>query len=756
MEPTSSGSSIIIPLLMAAIDATGTPLTPYRPPLFNTPSYSFEQCVEELQLTPEQINIFPSSFKMNWEKSQFDAKLSLSKVDPNSIAASVIKSMEESIKNLERQLYAKFIQWLNDHIDGTDLNTLYQLRDFTQWTWSHLKHYLITTEGTHFGLVEKEDYPQAAKFSFQHMMTHYEKLTALQTLYFHQDGYFLNPLQKKTLPILLTQESETHLRWHQRWRACEKMSLLNHVLSTQLTQYEEFEKSIHKDIPFETSYPIHTQTLLLRETLVDVKSSFSNYILSLKPKSDAFKQYENLMNSKCQTFTRFMWDYQESIPFYTACDQALKVIHDSYNNLFPPFSHLQSSQELMENYINAISEDNFIKAKWLSLGHYNQEQSKTNFDWLKEAEAFENYKRRVDQLTHSQDQIDDIISELHRIIFKIQNLRGDDPQRNKSVSEHYYHAIFLIKDLWDFRKRIDNYRFSLQVSYFKELKTTRNELVPLLNRIFPSCKNKAMRLFLTGEVLDKTKTMQETQLDIIKLNEEYYILLKKLASFNDLLKKEETSHMQLTPHLLKGKPLTENDLMVFYTKSGYEDLTSTNKPNLLGKSAQYSIQRLCSLFPKSKYWTEQLEIVNNFMYCFEEITKAREIFIMYLNLPLNQYSQYQLNSIEKNLDLYRHTYLNTTLKNFILNKRTSSKKEVSQYFPDIQTNLIEKLRGFSVIFNNITDDYLSTNPQCMDKQKYLTLGGVDTYIVDIKNNAPKKSIKKNTRTNQGKEDNEKK
>lgn len=690
METTFS-SSIIISLLADFLANAGVSVIPYKPPLPHFNPDSFESCMEELKCSPQQIMDMTQKFETSWNSilylRQHDAR---QKLNQNSGLGMLLKSLEPFALEFEELKYQEIRSYFNHALNPFYQNITAQGLEMANSIWEiggqYISKHLV--EGAFLGSVERSDYSHCVKFSFDRMMYHYAKFSALNLVYQHQKSVFLTTDQKTNLQDALTQQLTRYESWHYRWILSEKMSSMDYMLNCYLTHYEGLKFSIienynkNKSDPYPPSTPkIYKQIAQFQIIMTELKASFYNLMLDLKPTN----KYDRFIQQYLTRAIHWIYNYinpskiNETRSFFQVFEDASCLIDHAYEDLFPWDSRLLPQEEILKKYMTAVSEDNFIAAKWISL-----QCTSKQFEWLKEAGAFENYKREVEKFIHIQNQIDEIIFELTRMNTDYSLNHLEDNRRVKELFDQQEKIVQLIRDWWSFRESIDLIRIELKLGVFKRLKTELNQQKGYWERFCTSCQNKALRLFMSAAVCDSTRPYAQIQQEFPRLFQQYETLLKKSQSF---FKNTDSFTPSFSPiyqsykmNLLKLK--TEKDLPVFYHKDTYVEYARLYEgKTLLSQVLTYNLKRLRQFHPKSVYWKQEEKIVRKYNSHFWGRESAKRILISLKSYPLNSKQKRDLEGLLEMLKNYSSSYLNKILVKYIISEKNRQDDENNRVPP---------------------------------------------------------------------------
>lgn len=559
---------------------------------------SFNSYISDLNYPPPLLECIPKQIKDEWEANIYIRKKNeTTDMGEQCLKGLALKHISLFLNNSEETAKQNLNEAYINTLDGVDRSTIAQISTFLSSTWHYISTY-FTKHGKYMGYIGSEYYTKGKEFSFQQMMHHNATYTALVRLSF-ADEPFIKDIEPKIKELALNALTE-YEQWYYRWQKSEKISDLNYVLKGQLDLYRLINQTLPQqgDVPPEISYPVKIKLFDLEEKLSLLKISFFNHMSDIKPKGENDRIFEEHVNSGAQWLNRQLGPVQKCPPFNELYDETLDLTKNIYDLLFPPFKIKKDFESVLNDYVKAVTEDNFSAAKWHSLS-YETKTEFTPFNWKKEAESFENYKRKIDRLFRIQDHLDEIIVGLNQAIIETIGIF--------SQYTIYKFGIQTIHSCWKLRGQLDDLRIKLRLGFLKDVKTrVTHSHKNVWGRITQSLGNKAFRLALDGEVFDKTQPYEKVLNDLDVAFRTYRELLVKI---NDEIKNPLFSRDKTTS--------SQDDYFIFYDAESF--VNYVNNPENVMKSLnlkviKYNIERIIT-FQKNDYFSEHFKIIQSLFNC---------------------------------------------------------------------------------------------------------------------------------------------
>lgn len=749
MEPTGTFSpSIIISLFTSLFESADIPDTPYVPPLPSYHADSLTTYLNDIKCSPEQLTTIDQKLTSAWKNLIYlQQTKTQDPLNPHSGLGRLLKNLEPQALEFESRKRDQISKYINQSIDPFDRDILHQALQLVNTLREIGKLYLSNRliEGSYLGLVETCDYSHCVKFSFDRMMHHRTNFAALHVVYQNQPVSFLTEEQKENLHIALDQQLKQQASWHYRWSLSERMASIDYQLCCHLTHYENLRSLLSQNVHQNTPLPASVSLILKRTTQLhmlstELKASFYNLMLHLKPTNSSDQTLQEYLTRGIHWIYRSLYPapFHETRPFFEVLKEASHLVHEGYEDLFPWESSPLSQEEGVKKYMTAIAEDNFIAAKWISLHN-----ASSTFNWLTEASVFEDYQRTTQLLVQIQHQLNEIIFDLTQThafhLPLIWNERKTTEAKEKQISR----ILNLIQELWTLREFIDSLRLELRLGFFKQFKTSMNNQTDIYERFFASCKNKALRLFLSGRLLESTPFYHEVQRKLPHFFGKYRAVLQESRS---LLKQDNMPPQtilklfQSHKHNLVDLHSREN-FPIFYDQKIYVAHAQFYlKNSLLVKSLDYNLMRLRQLFPDSSYWSREHRIIRQFTMCFDAREFLRDILIHLTNFPFDPLQKRTIENLFQKLKEHSSFYLNETLVKYIVSEKnrqddiqtrlpsaerllTSTKRKIDRYqkegqfidqtpeFPTLYPALIEATKEIIEDINRLTASLCMRHPR---------------------------------------------
>lgn len=620
-------TSVIASAITGLIHSLGVDVTDLKPPPPEFIPASFTSYISELNLTDRELAVIPSETIKLWSDRIFYARPIHRKIiTEGSHAAQLINHLSKYAIDYECKKRDSLQQLYYEQTDEVDRVALSQIKSVFYWGWSYIAPFLSRklVEGAFIGHVNQENYNRATNFSFQRMMHHTVRINAFRGLAFHnQTLHFVSDKLSK-IQETNQEQSQKQSLWRYRWMTSEKMRTLEVILTFQRQFYEHLISNYPNENSIEIQYSIILWYSKINRILTELKASYFNHMLEIKLKSK--------LEANCQTavniVTQFLARTQERPPpapreFIAVYKDALDLTWQAYNQKMSYKTEIRDLPSAIKDFADAISQDNFILAKFISLSTRAPE---ANFDWRQEAEKFEQYKRAIDRFLHIQDHLDDLISRL----FQICNLLFESYiKAPTTMTTNYRKLESYIYELWEFRNNIDELRVAYRTAYLKSLTTSVNVSdKKYLDRIKQSIANKATRSILRGEIFDQTES-QESAVDRGRsLVHAYREKLSEIKGANS-----DFSCPPIPEDLLEPIDFGEALYPVFYTINGYKEMVN-NKDSFDIQTIEYiyyNIKRNCDLFP-DPFWKAQLNELEKYSDIEQNLALLSQISEKYLRL----------------------------------------------------------------------------------------------------------------------------
>ncbi|AIK96461.1 hypothetical protein [Candidatus Odyssella acanthamoebae] len=524
-------SSVVASTVASLLHSLNVATTTLKPPPPNFTPEPFQAYVSDLTLSSSDIDLIPTEVVSSWQSHIFHTRQPINSViADDSLGSKLIDYAVTPLVAYEHKQRQNLIDIYHTQTDEVDRIALSQVWSLLRWGWGYVGNYVAHSlaEGTFLGYNDQQKFDKATRFSFQRMMHHATSADALKELAFRHHTLSFVGERLPQIERIVLKHSEKYKLWRYRWMTAEKVTMLEVILASQLelnvTIVAEENSSKLKNLALQNYNKLNS-------LLTELKASYFNFMVGIKPKS--------WLEYKCQQGINALTDIiLELSPdpilsprkFIEVYRDALATTAHLYNNLSPYCQKEQDFQQVIEKFVEAISDDNFILAKWISLSTIT---SHDNFDWFAEAADFEDYKRAIDQLIYKQNQIDELITYLHNIC---DQLFDSYLHRQITNSSKYKKIKSLIYDMWDLRNKIDEFRLSYRLAYLKKIRTTVNQNnVGYWDRLFQSTVHKVKRKILEGEIFDKTETQEEVVARLRLFRGHYEQKLTEIANLVETL-----------------------------------------------------------------------------------------------------------------------------------------------------------------------------------------------------------------------------
>lgn len=631
MEP-----STIVSAVTGLIQSFSIATTTLKPPPPDFRPEPFTSYIAELGLSEEEENTIPLDIIETWQDHIFHTRNTFKTMIPeDSLAGRIIQYAKKPVRNFEEKIHKNISDFYDAQTDEVDKVALTQVWSVLKLGWKKIGDYVAhnLVEGAFLGYNDQQNFDRAMRFSFQRMMHHATRTDALRELTFHKKSLYFIRNRLPDIQRTVKTQSEKHKLWRYRWMTAEKVNILNVVLKFQFDLYSKILASLPEDSPNELKYLILSNHSKLNNILPEINASYFNQMVEIKPKSWLEQKCQDGINRLIDKLSTL--DPVPVIPsrdFMEVYQDALNIMWQVYDQLLPHTQNERDFDEVLTEFVEAISADNFIYAKWISLTTITPN---TEFNWLLEAADFENYKRAVDRLIHIQNQMDELITHLHNVNHNLFNAYINASISDKQISNlNYVKVNDLIYSVWDLRNKIDELRILYRMAYLKKIRTTVNECnVSYWERIKQSALNKATRKILEGEFFDRTETQQEVVAHLHRFLEQYDAKLKEIKRLTNNLSAMDIN-ITIPKELLAPIDLGEESYPVFYNFEAYRGLFEgkTTVTNTIIRYAHYNIKRICKIMPQNEFWQAQLSEIERYIYIIQELNKISNLSTTYLQL----------------------------------------------------------------------------------------------------------------------------
>jgi hypothetical protein len=527
-------TSIVASTIASLIHSLNVATTTLKPPPPNFTPEPFKAYICDLDLSPTEIDLLPAEIISSWQAHIFHTRPPINRVIvDDSLGSKLIEYTLTLIVAYEHKQRQNFINLYHTQTDDVDRIALSQIWSILRRAWSYGGSYIASSlvEGTFLSYNDQQKFEKATHFSFQRMMHHVTSAEALKELAFRHRTLSFVEERLPQIEKMVINHSQKYKLWRYRWMTAEKVTMLEVILISQL----ELHATILADLPEEMPLKLKNLTLKnynkLNSLLSELKASYFNFMVEIKPKP--------WLEHKCQQGINIVTDILlELFPdpilsprkFTEVYQDALTTTAQIYKTLSSPIQKEQDFQQIIEKFVEAIADDNFILAKWIALSTITPHD---NFDWLMEAADLENYKKAIDQLIYKQNQIDEVITSLHNIG---DQLFGAYLHQSIPNSSKYKKLKSLIYDMWGLRNKIDEFRLTYRLAYLKKIRTTVNQnTIGYWDRLFTSTVHKVKRKILEGEFFDKTETQAEVVARLRVFRAHYKQKLEEIANFVESL-----------------------------------------------------------------------------------------------------------------------------------------------------------------------------------------------------------------------------
>ncbi len=505
-------SSIVASTIASLIQTLNVATTTLKPPPPDFTPEPFPTYISDLALLPSEIELIPQESISSWKSHIFHTRQPMNSIiSDDSLGSKLIDYVVTPIVTYEHKQRQNLLHVYHAQTDEVDRIALSQLWSIVSGGWRYMSRYIAHTlaEGTFLGYNDQQKFDKATCFSFQRMMHHAVSADALKELTFHYNTLPFIDARLPQIERIVTHHLEKYKLWRYRWMTAEKVTMLEVILTFQ----SELYANILADRSQETSRTEKSETLKnynkTNDLLAELKASYFNFMVEIKPKSWLEQKCQDGINAFTDALS-YLYEDSISFPrlFIEVYRDALETATFLYNHLSVPIQRNQDFQPALEGFIKAISEDNFFLAKWITLSTLTPD---ANFNWLEKAVDFEDYKRAIDHLIHTQNQIDEFITQLYTINDQLFSSYLQAQALPTSGYKNRYRKIkSLIHDLWDFRNQIDEFRLSYRLAYLKKIRTTVNtNNIGYWDRFFQSAVHKVKRATLTGNFFDQTETQEQ-------------------------------------------------------------------------------------------------------------------------------------------------------------------------------------------------------------------------------------------------------
>ncbi|MBW8310045.1 MAG: hypothetical protein K0M45_10515 [Candidatus Paracaedibacteraceae bacterium] len=539
-------SSIVALTVTSLIHSLNVATTTLKPPPPDFIPEPFPTYISELALSSSEIDLIPKETISSWKSHIFRTRQPMNTlISEDSLGSKLIDYGVTQIVAYEHKQRQNLLHAYNTQTDEVDRIALSQLGSILSGGWRYISHYIAhaLAEGNFLGYNDQQKFDKATSFSCQRMMHHAVSADALKELTFHHNTLPFIDARLPQIKRMVTTHAEKYKLWRYRWMTAEKVTMLEVTLTFQWELYA----NILADRSQETSCTAKSEALKnynkINDLLAELKASYFNLMVEIKPKSWLEYTCQKGINAFTDALS-YLYEDPISSPrqFIEVYREALATTTHFYDHLSVLTPREQEFQSILEEFIKAISDDNFILAKWISLSTITPD---TNFNWLQEAADFEDYKRAIDRLIHTQNQIDELITQLHTINDQLFN---NYLHQQTTHLSNYKKIKNLIYDLWDLRNQIDGFRLSYRLAYLKKVRTTVNiNNVGYWDRFFQSTIHKVKRATLTGNFFDHTETQEQVvaRLRLFRIN--YTQKLAQIAKFVKKLplKDQEKNNLNL-------------------------------------------------------------------------------------------------------------------------------------------------------------------------------------------------------------------
>ncbi|WP_010298515.1 hypothetical protein [Candidatus Odyssella thessalonicensis] len=632
MEP--SPSSTVVSVITGIIQSLSIATTTLKPPPPDFQAEPYESYIYELDLSPTEIASIPEEIIAAWKDHIFRTRNTFKTLIPeDSLAGKLIEYAKKPISEMEDKVTKNVCDFYFNQTDEVDRIALNQIWSIFRWSWRRVGDYVAhnLVEGAFLGYNDQENFERATRFSFQRMMHHAARTDALRELTFHQSHLYFVRDRLPHIEKMVKQQSEKHKLWRYRWMTAEKVNILNVVLNFQLELYQHILATLPDNSSNELRYMVLKNHHKLNHILAEIKASYFNQMVKIKPKSWADQKCQDAVNWLADRLTALSTEpIISSRPFLEVYAEALNVIWEVYDQLLPVTLKERNFNDALSDFINAISADNFIQAKWISLTTLTP---KTSFNWLEEAANFENYKRAIDRLIHIQNQMDELITHLHHINDKLFQANID---KNLDSNSLYIKVNNLIYSVWDLRNKIDELRIYYRMAYLKKLRTTVNLCSKdVWERVKDSIINKATRKILEGRFFDQTEQQEEVVRRLRGIIQHYEEKLSQIKLLISELPFAKDSPDAIPVELLVPVNRGEEFYPVFYTYSAYKKVFA-DKRVITAEIIQqtfYNLKRICRLMPQDEFWQQQRQEIEKYIHLDRQFEKLSLLVNIYSQMP---------------------------------------------------------------------------------------------------------------------------
>lgn len=587
-------------LLGIALHSLTDLTTPLKPPIPYFQPEAYESYIEDLNYAQHHLDLIPPEVIESWRSKLFTRSNSLTKtICENSIKGVALHHIENGIKALDTKIYHNLNDFYEKNTDEVDRELLSQMGFYIAHARNFIKEYIAKhlVEGTYLGFIDQGYFKRGKEFAFQQMMKHAAKSHALISLHFTKKNLIFVDEKIPQINLFTLDQLNRQNVWRYRWLKCEKVSDLDYTLQGQLKLYSTILESFPPNVPWECSYYFKTKIFHFEESLTHLRISCFNHMLDIKPKSDIENQVFIYLNKAVEWINSQSITLEKTQPFEESYKNALNLSKDAYESLFPKGRMEKDFETVMNDYIKAITEDQFTAAKWATLG-YETKSDLAPFNWNKEAGFFENYKRKIDSLFKTQDHLDEIIDTLNK---ELKNLVEDsiDFEKYMTINKKIYSC-------WELRDNLDSVRIKLRLGFLKDIKTRVNlSNKTIWERMTQSLGNKVFRLALDGEMFDKTEPYGDILLELEELSKQYKVII---SESNHILQSHNSP--------LQPLPYIQDDYPVFYDEEDYINYVRSHEMKALHLNIiQYNLERICS-FQENNYFSNHLKQIKNLSECF--------------------------------------------------------------------------------------------------------------------------------------------
>ncbi|WP_032112121.1 hypothetical protein [Candidatus Paracaedibacter symbiosus] len=427
--------------------------------------------------------------------------------------------------NLEEKLYKKLENKYRKEVDEVDQATLSQFYSIGHWVYKKYGPAISRkcVEGKFVSLNEQGNYKAAANFAWKHMWQLNDSSLAHRS--------FIASIQGTPLLASHTQGAQEKIDvnekmlkiWQLRWEESRKMD----AFITYFRDYQFIWQQLVRDPKLAENitenamqkYPSIVEKAKLANLIAELNASYLNMMLQTKQQSTFSKYAQDGLNYVAHKISLFSGEIKEPRHWDELKIIAERYIEKTMQNLPQTYQQKFTPEEAFKTYIQAVEEDRFIYAKWLTQtivsevsGDNLQTSDKlptgSRFNWQTEKTSFDNYRRSVMQLLEIYEHVGSImqtIMQLQTEVFKIADFT------EKKLPNPFMDAHGFIKQSFLFLREIDSLRIQMRLGYLKKIKTDINIAdIDLFSRISNSMNAKLHRYFMEGNIVDKTTSYQET------------------------------------------------------------------------------------------------------------------------------------------------------------------------------------------------------------------------------------------------------